>query len=87
MKYIYLYLILIFLTFSISAGDREKGEKCTADIQCGFGMQCTGGVCTKKPEFDHGSGKSGNECFSDADCIGSGSCARGTYGKKHCTGK
>ncbi len=76
----------MFLTCSIFAGDREKGEKCTADIQCGFGMQCTGGVCTKKPEFDHGSGKSGNECFSDADCIGSGSCVRGTYGKKHCTG-
>ncbi|TGL61521.1 hypothetical protein EHQ64_11000 [Leptospira sarikeiensis] len=57
------------------------------DIQCGFGLQCSGGVCTKKQEFDHGSsGKSGNQCNSDADCIGSGSCVSGTYGKKYCSG-
>ncbi|EIE03081.1 hypothetical protein LEP1GSC185_2076 [Leptospira licerasiae serovar Varillal str. VAR 010] len=50
-------------------------------------MQCTGGVCTKKQEFDHGnSGKSGNQCNNDGDCIGSGKCVSGSFGKKYCSG-
>ncbi|WP_125169470.1 hypothetical protein [Leptospira hartskeerlii] len=87
MRYILVFSILAFFTFGVFAGDRDKGDSCTSDIQCGFGLQCTGGVCTKKPEFDHGSsGKSGKQCNHDGDCIGSGKCVSGSFGKKYCSG-
>ena len=72
---------------SLMAGSKGQGEKCFADFDCSFGLACTDGACTKKKEFDFGSsGKSGKPCNNDADCINSGTCVEGTFGKKVCSG-
>lgn len=83
MRYALVFSISLLLSLgSTYAGDKDKGDSCNSDIQCGYGLQCTGGVCTKKQEFDHGnSGKSGNQCNNDGDCIGSGKCVSGSFGK------
>lgn len=75
------------LSLAAFAGDKKQGEKCVADIECAFGLACTDGACVNKKEFDFGSsGKSGKPCNNDADCIGSGKCVEGTFGKKVCSG-
>ena len=80
-------LFLISGMVALNAGSKGKGEKCHSDIECSFGLTCNGGVCVKKKEFDFGSsGKTGKPCNSDADCIGSGKCERGSFGKSYCTG-
>ena len=67
--------------------NKNKGEKCFSSTECGFNLHCQGGVCVKKPEFNFGgSGKSGKSCNIDADCIGSGKCVDGSFGKKYCSG-
>lgn len=87
MKFFLPILLVILFSYPVLAGDNEKGESCNSDIQCGFGLKCTGGVCTKKSEFDFGgSGKSGKQCNNDGDCIGSGKCVSGSFGKKYCSG-
>jgi hypothetical protein len=90
MKKILLIVIMLFsslfiiTTFVIS---KEKGEKCLNQSECDFGLECHEGVCVKKKEFDFGSsGKTGKPCNIDADCIGSGTCEEGAFGKKYCSG-
>ena len=79
-------LSLVFVT-SVWAGSKEKGEKCIGDHECAFNLTCSSNVCVKKKAFDFGSsGKSGKNCNIDADCIGSGKCVEGTFGKKVCSG-
>ncbi|TFH43331.1 MAG: hypothetical protein E4G96_01405 [Chrysiogenales bacterium] len=66
---------------------KDKGDKCFSDGECGFGLQCNDGVCVKKKEMDFGSsGKSGNSCNNDADCIGPGKCVKNNFGKGYCSG-
>ncbi len=66
---------------------KGQGDQCMNDVECDFGLACKSGACVKKPEFDYGSsGKSGKPCNIDADCINSGRCVEGTYGKKVCSG-
>ena len=90
MKTIYSYAIFcifIFVSMIAFAGSKGQGEKCFADYDCSFGLTCTDGACVKKKEFDFGSsGKSGKPCNNDADCINSGKCVEGTFGKKVCSG-
>lgn len=87
-----LLTICIFL-FSLTAvvvfaGSKDKGDKCFSDTECEFNLECSSGVCTKKKEFDFGSsGKTGKPCSVDSDCIGSGTCEEGSFGKKYCTGR
>ncbi len=88
-KLIFLCIIPTVLALSTIAytGNKEKGERCNSNIECKFNLTCNDGVCIKKKEFDFGSsGKTGNECNIDADCIGSGKCEKGKFGKKYCTG-
>jgi hypothetical protein len=76
--------VLLFSTLIIS---KEKGDKCLNQAECDFGLECHEGVCVKKKEFDYGSsGKTGKPCNIDADCIGSGKCEEGKFGKKYCSG-
>jgi hypothetical protein len=66
---------------------KEKGDSCISDGECGFDLRCNDGVCVKKNEFDFGSsGKTGNPCNIDADCIGSGKCVKNNFGKGYCSG-
>jgi hypothetical protein len=79
--------VLVGISLAAFAGDKKKGDKCVADIECAFGLTCADGACVNKKEFDFGSsGKSGKSCNNDADCIGSGKCVEGTFGKKVCSG-
>jgi hypothetical protein len=87
-------LIIIALSISLTGIlmndtllSKGQGDQCFNDIECDFGLTCKGGACVKKKEFDYGgSGKSGNPCNNDADCINAGSCIEGTFGKKVCSG-
>jgi len=72
---------------SVWAGNKEKGDKCVGNHECVYGLTCSSGACVKKKAFSFGgSGKSGKGCQVDADCIGSGKCVTGTFGKKVCSG-
>ena len=90
MKKIILPFIIIVCSISILTTltlSKSKGEKCIGDAECDFGLTCNEGVCVKKKEFDFGSsGKTGKPCQIDADCIGSGKCVEGSFGKKYCSG-
>lgn len=80
-------LIIAFVSMTVIAQIKGTGDKCFADTECSFGLTCTDGACVKKKEFDFGSsGKSGKPCNNDADCINSGKCVEGTFGKKVCSG-
>ncbi len=80
-------LLLAFISMTVMAGSKGQGEKCFNENECSFGLTCTDGACVKKKEFDFGSsGKSGKPCNNDADCINSGKCVEGTFGKKVCSG-
>ncbi len=80
-------LITLIAASGLFAGNKEKGEQCNMDIECSFGLECSGGVCVKKKEFDFGgSGKTGKKCNIDADCIGSGKCEKSATGQGRCTG-
>lgn len=80
-------LFFAFASLAVMAGSKGQGEKCFADTECEFNLQCKDGVCVKKKQFDFGSsGKSGKPCNNDADCIGSGKCVEGAFGKKVCSG-
>ena len=75
------------ISMTVIAGNKGQGEKCFNESECDFGLACTDGACVKKKEFDFGSsGKSGKPCNNDADCINSGKCVEGTFGKKVCSG-
>ena len=91
MKMTYLPALIVALVLfapGLVAGDKQAGEKCIADTQCAFQLKCNDGVCVKKKEFDFGgSGKTGKRCNIDADCIGSGECVKGNFGKKYCSGR
>lgn len=80
-------LVMAGMSLAVWAGSKGQGEKCFADTECGFNLQCKEGACVKKKEFDFGSsGKSGKPCQIDADCINSGRCVEGAFGKKVCSG-
>ena len=80
-------LFITAMSVAVMAGGKGQGEKCFSDSECSFGLTCTDGACVKKKEFDFGSsGKSGKPCNNDADCINSGKCVEGTFGKKVCSG-
>lgn len=83
-------LSLVFITacvIALYAGSKPVGARCIADTECESGSSCPDGVCVKKREFDFGSsGKTGNPCNIDADCIGSGRCVEGNGGRKACSG-
>lgn len=82
-----LSFVISMASLSLMAGSKGQGEKCFADNECSFGLTCTDGACVKKKEFDFGSsGKTGQPCSIDADCINSGKCVQGTFGKKVCSG-
>lgn len=71
----------------LDVSSKDKGDTCTCDGECGFGLHCVDGVCVKQKEFDHGSsGKAGNPCNIDADCIGSGKCVKNNFGQGYCSG-
>jgi hypothetical protein len=75
------------LTLSSDINGKAKGDSCFDDLECGFNLTCNDGVCIRKKELDFGSsGKTGNPCNIDADCINSGKCAVNNFGKKYCTG-
>jgi hypothetical protein len=79
--------IVSFAAISISAGQKGLGEKCLSDAECAFQLRCHDGVCIKKSELDFGSSvKTGKPCNNDADCIGSGKCVEGSFGRKYCSG-
>jgi hypothetical protein len=90
MKKIILPFIIVIFSISLLATltlSKSIGEKCIGDSECDFGLKCNEGVCIKKKEFDFGSsGKTGKPCQTDADCIGSGKCVEGSFGKKYCSG-
>ncbi|HRS79372.1 MAG TPA: hypothetical protein P5115_19675 [Spirochaetota bacterium] len=80
-------LSIAFVSMTVMAENKGRGKKCFADTDCSFEQTCTDGACVKKKEFDFGSsGKSGEPCDNDADCINSGKCVEGTFGKKVCSG-
>jgi hypothetical protein len=88
MKKILLFTFVLIIGFSLAAmAGKKQGEKCFNDSECEFQCECNGGVCVKKKEWDYGSsGKSGNSCNNDADCINSGKCVRNAFGQGHCSG-
>jgi len=90
MKKLVIITVSIFITgvlMNVTVLSKDQGEQCFNNSECSFGLTCKGGVCVKKKEFDFGSsGKSGNPCNNDADCINSGKCIEGRYGKKVCSG-
>jgi hypothetical protein len=78
---------LMIIPTSSNAGWKSKGEKCVNNAECGSQLECKNGVCVKKKEWDFGgSGKTGKPCNIDADCIGSGKCVEGSFGRKSCSG-
>lgn len=80
-------ILIVALSIATIGIAKSAGERCVGDAECDFGAHCNNGVCVKKPEFDRGgSGKSGKPCSIDADCIGSGKCVEGSFGKKYCSG-
>ncbi len=80
-------LVVAGMSLAVMAGSGGQGDKCFADTECEFNLQCKDGACVKKKEFDFGSsGKSGKPCNNDADCINSGKCVEGMFGKKVCSG-
>jgi hypothetical protein len=82
-----LFLLFSIFIFTSLISSKGKGEKCLNNSECDFGTECNDGVCVNKKEFDFGgSGKTGNPCNIDADCIGSGKCVEGSFGKKYCSG-
>jgi hypothetical protein len=79
--------LLMGISITANAGWKSKGEKCVNNAECGSQLECRDGVCVKKKEWDFGgSGKTGKPCSSDADCIGSGKCEEGSFGRKYCSG-
>lgn len=85
--FVFFSISIALTSISLMAGSKGQGENCFGDYDCSFGLQCSDGACVKKKEFDFGSsGKSGKPCNIDADCINSGKCVTGTYGKKVCSG-
>ncbi len=88
-KILFLLLVisLSIISLTADAGFKSKGDKCFNSSECGSQLECKDGVCVKKKEWDFGgSGKTGKPCSIDADCIGSGKCVEGSFGKKHCSG-
>lgn len=76
--------VLLSFTFIMA----DVGDSCTGDASCDFKERCHNGVCIKKDEYDFGSsGKTGQPCQIDADCIGSGTCVDNGYGQKYCSGE
>lgn len=78
--------IVMLASFSVFGNNDNLGKKCFSDAECGGQLNCNDGVCVKKKEFDFGGGKSGQPCNIDADCINSGKCVEGNFGKKYCSG-
>jgi hypothetical protein len=88
-KILFVLITLLFSAalFTIDASSKNKGDKCISDGECGFGLECSDGVCTKDNKVGYsGSGKSGKPCNNDSDCIGSGQCEKNNFGKGVCTG-
>ncbi len=85
--FVMVVLALSLPSIVIIAGSKGAGDKCIADTECEFHFRCHKGVCVRKAEFDHGSGKTGQPCNIDADCIGSGKCVTNAMGMKYCAGE
>ena len=90
------FLAFMFVLNPVFA-DKEVGEKCSMDIECGIGMKCSDGVCGKKCSMDIQCGdfKCENEvctrekthgikeCSMDIQCgIGKKCSKKGYCGKK-----
>jgi hypothetical protein len=45
-------LFAFLLIINPAFADKEIGEKCSMDIQCGIGMKCADGICGKKCSMD-----------------------------------